>query len=42
LLRPIKLKKGEFLWKKDDPSNYIAFITKGNIFMMTDNILYEA
>ena len=29
LLKPVKLKRGEFLWKCGDLSNYICFITKG-------------
>ena len=41
LLKPVKLKKNEFLWKKDDKSNYIVFITKGQLFMMVDNIYYD-
>ncbi len=36
-LTPVKLKKNEFLWKKNDISNYIVFITRGKIFMMMDN-----
>lgn len=42
LLKPVKLRKGEFLWKRDDTSNYIAFITKGDIFMMADNPYYSS
>lgn len=41
LLKPIKLKKDEFLWKKDDKANYIAFLTKGEMFLMDDNIFYD-
>ena len=41
LLKPVKLKKGEFLWKKDEKSNYLVFISKGKLFMMIDNIFYE-
>lgn len=42
LLKPVKLNKDEFLWKRDDNSNYIAFITKGDLFMMTDNPYYSS
>ncbi len=41
LLKPVKIAKNEFLWKKDEKSNYIIFITRGDMFMMVDNIYYD-
>ena len=39
LLKPIFIKKGEFLWKKEDNANYVCFVTKGKLFLMMDNLL---
>ncbi len=41
LLKPMQLKEGEFLWHKEDKTNYIVFITKGHMFLMTENIFYD-
>ena len=41
LLRPINLNKNEFMWKKDDKANYICFLTKGEVFLMDNNVFYD-
>ena len=41
LLTPVKIEKNKFVWKKEDNSNYICFITKGKLFLMVDNLYYE-
>ena len=41
LLTPVKIKKNQYVWKKEDNSNYICFITKGKLFLMIDNLYYE-
>jgi hypothetical protein len=41
LLKPLFVKKGEYIWKKNDNSNFIIFIEKGHVDLITDNIFSE-
>lgn len=41
LLKPLFVKKGEYIWKKNDNSNFIIFIEKGHVDLITENIFSE-
>lgn len=37
LLKPQLVKKGQFIWECDDPSDKIVFLSKGSLFLLVDN-----
>lgn len=38
-LEPITVRKGEFLFREDDPSTYLYYIVKGRFDVMTDGVV---
>ena len=36
-MQPLKLKKNQYLWKKDDHPKYIVFLTKGILNVSVNN-----
>ena len=40
-LKPVKLKRNQFMWSKDDIPSNIVFIVEGKMFYMMDNIYYS-
>jgi hypothetical protein len=41
LMKPLFVKKGNYIWRKNDPSNIIIFIEKGNVDLTINNIFLE-
>ena len=41
LMKPLFVKKGNYIWRKNDPSNIIIFIEKGNVDLTINNVFLD-
>lgn len=40
-MKPVKLRRDQFVWLKGEASNYIVFVVKGSLFLLMDNVFYR-